>query len=195
MNPPLKKAQFHSTVSCLAAAEWVVLLVHGSQIPQQPSRTPGRKLIDDAPADVVTSAKVMILVQLLKIAIRRPDGIHADRYGVHGYFYPLSGRKEFKCLTLSLVEDHSPSLTLPDPAPDHWIRDTRPTVSNPWSSRGPWKRRVLKSSAKADHFFFNHLRQIATVQRRLFFRSCCRCAQDCAHAAGLERRELRLRYR
>lgn len=80
------------------------------QVPQQPSRTPRRKLIDDAPAEVAAAAKVMIFVQLLKIAIRRSDGIHPYRDSVDRYLYPLSGGKEFEGLPLSFVEDHFPSL-------------------------------------------------------------------------------------
>jgi hypothetical protein len=55
-------------------------------------------VIDNAAADVVTSPKIMILVQFLKIAIGRSDGIHTYRHSVDRHLYPLPGGKEFESL-------------------------------------------------------------------------------------------------
>lgn len=74
---------------------------------QKPHCPPGRKPVDQSTSDVVTAAKVMILVQFLQVAIGRPDGIHAHRHGVDGYSHPLSAREEFERLTFSLVEHHN----------------------------------------------------------------------------------------
>src|SRR6266581_469406 len=54
---------------------------------------------------------------------------------------------------------------------EHLVRDQGVGGSNPLSPT---------------NLFFNHLKQIAPVQRRLFFRSLSRCAQNCAHSADLE---------
>jgi hypothetical protein len=102
----------------LSTAGPVILLLHDVQVPQQPSRTPLRKPIDDAPADVAAAAKIMMLVQLLQIAILRSDGMHTYRYSVDWHLYPLSSGEKFESLALSFVEDpFFLALTPPDPVP------------------------------------------------------------------------------
>ena len=73
---------------------------------QKPHCPPGREAVNQMTGDVVTAAQVMILVQFLQIAIGGSDGIHAHSDGVDWHPHPLPTRKEFECLTLSLVEHH-----------------------------------------------------------------------------------------
>ena len=74
---------------------------------QKPHCPPGREPVNQTTGDVVTAAKVMILVQFLQIAIGGSDGIHAHSHGVDGHSHPLSACKEFERLTFSLVEHHN----------------------------------------------------------------------------------------
>jgi len=76
-------------------------------IPQQPRSTPGGETVDEMPSGVVTTIKVVVLVQFFEITIRRSDRIHAHTDRIDPNPHPLPPGEEVERLPFPFIEDHS----------------------------------------------------------------------------------------